>query len=74
MTQRIEVHYVVELGDKHFNQVLEEAKQLGCGFGDAGPLRTVRRYLEGNGIDGLEMLIQDPAGLGKYIEQKIDPA
>jgi len=56
----IEVHYTLHLDDKDFDKVLKEAEMAGCDYEDAGKIETVRRFLQGDGINGVEMILEDP--------------
>lgn len=38
---------------------MREAEQQGCDFDDAGKQLTVRRYLQSDGINGVEELLED---------------
>lgn len=62
-TVDIEVHYTLHLNESNFKKVLKEAEELGHDFNDAGKLLTVRRYLQMDGIDAVEELLQDPQAI-----------
>lgn len=41
----IQVRYSVEVSEQEFSRLAMEAKSQGCGFDDAGPILTVKRFL-----------------------------
>ena len=59
----IEVHYTLHLKKSDFDKILKEAQEGGHGFDDAGPKKTVRRYLECDGINGVELTLEDPQAI-----------
>ncbi len=56
----IVVCYTLTLDEKDFDKVLKEAKEFGCDYADAGPILTVRRFLETEGMSGVEEVVHGP--------------
>lgn len=53
-TKSVVVCYTIEFDEKNFNKVHKAAQEGGSGFCDAGPVETVRRFLETDGLNGVE--------------------
>ena len=59
-TVDIEVHYTLHLQKDDFIKILKQAEVDGFDFNDAGKKETVRRYLQSDGINGVELTLEDP--------------
>lgn len=57
--QSVEVHYIVHLQDKDFDKLLKDAEELGHDFNDAGKMLTLKRYLQDEGLNQAESILQD---------------